>query len=228
MNFFITLVNKGINILKYPIAVLALLLSVELFHILYSVVISIYTNPLFYKYFFIGMGIYLLFWLIFFNKNSYWFLTVEHELTHIIFALLTFHKVIDFQASSWRGGYTMFLGNGNWLIFIAPYFFPTFSMIIILFIYFSQPQFYPLLVALLGYSMVYHVHSTYIETSFHQPDIQEVGLPFAFMFLPSANLFAMIGILSAIPNDGIDFFGIIQYLYDYGIGLFFLVYNMFF
>ena len=223
MNFFIILLNKTINLLKYPIALLALFLTIELLQILYTIMATLFQDYLLYKYFFMGIGSYLFLWiLLLYNKKSYWFLTIEHELTHALFALVTFHKIVDFKASETMGGYTQFsgVGGGNWLITIAPYFFPTFSMIIIGFIYFSQSQFYPLLVAILGYSMVYHIHSTYLETSFQQPDIKEVGLPFAFMFLPSANLFALIGIFSAIPNDGIDFFGIVMYLYRHENWLF--------
>lgn len=219
MNLLIILLNKGINVLKYPIALVLAFLTLELFKILYEIIEIIYHQQIFYKYLLIGMGTYFVLWIIIFsNKKGNWFLTIEHELTHTLFALLTLHKIVDFKATDSLGGHMQFsgVGGGNWLITIAPYFFPTFSMIIIGFIYLAQSQYYPMLITLLGYSIVYHIHSTYIETSIHQPDIQEVGLTFSFLFLPAANLFSLIGILAAIPNDKIDFMRISEHLYHYG------------
>ncbi len=194
------------------------MLTYELSIILYEITETIYTHQTFYKHLFIGMGSYIFLWIfIFSNIRGNWFLTIEHELTHTIFALLTFHKIVDFKASDSWGGYMQFsgAGRGNWLITIAPYFFPTFSMIVILFIYLSQPKYHYILVGILGYSIIYHIHSTWNETSLKQPDIQEVGLPFALLFLPSANLLALIGILSAIPYDGINFSDILNRIYQY-------------
>ena len=202
------------------IAILLGLLTYKLSIILYEIIETIYTHQNFYKHLFIGMGSYLFLWIFIFNNiRGNWFLTIEHELTHTIFALLTFHKIIDFKASNSGGGYMQFsgVGRGNWLITIAPYFFPTFSMIVILFIYISQPQYHYILVGILGYSTIYHIHSTWSETSLNQPDIQEVGIPFAILFLPSANLLAIIAILSAIPYDGIIFSDILNRIYQYSL-----------
>lgn len=50
--------------------------------------------------------------------------TFEHELTHILFALLTFHPVSGMNVNDYGGGNMTFRGKGNWLIALAPYFFP--------------------------------------------------------------------------------------------------------
>jgi len=218
MSLFIIWVNQIINILKYPIAVLFFLLTFQLFDILYNMVEVIYYHYIYYKPLLIGMGSYFVLWLfVFRNIRGNWFLTIEHELTHTLFALLTFHKIVDFKASNSSGGYMQYsgVGNGNWLITIAPYFFPTFSMIVIGFLYFAQSQYYFYITILLGYSISYHIHSTWTETDNNQPDIQEVGLTFAWLFLPSANMLALITIISAIPYDRFDFIDIIHKLYNY-------------
>lgn len=218
MNFFIVLFNRIINILKYPIAMLFALLTYELLMMLVEVIEIIYNYKTFYKPLFIGMGVYFVLWFILFNnRQGNWFLTIEHEFTHTLFALLTFHKIVDFKATDNMGGHMQYsgVGGGNWLITIAPYFFPTFSMFIVGLIYFSKSQYYPVLTMLLGYSIVYHIHSTYKETSSQQPDIQEVGVPFALLFLPSANIFSLITLLSFIPNDRIYFWRLSEHLSDY-------------
>ena len=62
---------------------------------------------------------------------------------------------------------------------------------------------------------MYHLHNTWHEIAPLQSDIQEVGLFFSWLFLPSANLFALIVILSAVPNDDIELLYFVNYLYDY-------------
>ncbi len=42
------------------------------------------------------MGAYIVIWQVLFkNIGNGWFATLEHELTHIIFAIVTFHKITD-------------------------------------------------------------------------------------------------------------------------------------
>ena len=55
---------------------------------------------------------------------------LAHEFTHAFFALLTFHKVkgINLNPDD-SGGSMSFEGEGNWLIVVAPYFFPLFGVI---------------------------------------------------------------------------------------------------
>jgi len=217
MDFLIIIFNRSINFLKYPIALTFTFLTLEFVNVLFSIFIEIYQDFMIYQNFFMGMGAYIIGTILFKTQKGNWFLTIEHELTHTLFALLTFHKIIDFKASDKHGGYMQYsgVGGGNWLITIAPYFFPTFSMFIIVFIYFFEPKFYSFLVMLLGYSTLYHIHSTYYETTLSQPDIKEVGLIFSFLFLPGANLLVLIGIFSAIPEDNIDFFVITNHFYQY-------------
>jgi len=219
MGIFITLLNRIINFLKYPIAILFFLLTIQIFFILFSITDKIlshhYDN---YIALYQGVGLYILIYFFIFRKMAgSWFFILEHELTHTLFALLTLHKIHDFRVHSHFGGFVAYDvrdSGGNWLITIAPYFFPTLSMIIIGFIHLSQPQYYTPLIMLLGYSMAYHIHSTIYEVSSNQPDIAKVGKFFAWLFLPSANMLAIIGILASIPDDKIKFLPILEHLYN--------------
>ncbi len=50
-----------------------------------------------------GMGAYIVIWQVLFkNIGNGWFATLEHELTHIIFAIVTFHKITDIRVSFTR------------------------------------------------------------------------------------------------------------------------------
>ena len=60
---------------------------------------------------------------------------LAHELTHAFWAIVTFHKVknINIKQDD-TGGSMSFEGEGNWLIIIAPYFFPLYCFGFMVFI----------------------------------------------------------------------------------------------
>ena len=68
---------------------------------------------------------YVVVWWCFFRRSRFTLiLTLEHEITHALFAIVTFHRVTGLRATAFRGGQVRFVGEGNWLITVAPYFFP--------------------------------------------------------------------------------------------------------
>lgn len=142
---------------------------------------------------FLGGGLtYILFKILASSNMNMSMLTLAHELTHAFFALLTFHRVsgirINYDDS---GGSMRFKGRGNWLIVIAPYFFPLFLFSIMLGItFFSDRIPNTLLVnGVLGYFFAYHLESIVLQIHGDQPDFKLVGFPFCILFLPGANLF---------------------------------------
>ncbi|HIF35026.1 MAG TPA: hypothetical protein EYG57_09020 [Planctomycetes bacterium] len=131
------------------------------------------------------------------------FSTLEHELTHGLVATLTFHRVLSIR-STWRsGGHITIEGQGNWWITLSPYFLPTVSLLLLPMIVISPWPVRWGVLGLQGVSWAYHVWSTIRETHRHQSDIKKVGWLFAFIFLPTANLVTMMGVL-AFASDGIE------------------------
>lgn len=129
---------------------------------------------------------------------------LAHELTHAFFALLTFHKVngIKINADD-SGGNMSFEGEGNWLIIIAPYFFPLFGLIAMIAISVYQ-GFAPmniLICMIFGYIIGYHVDTVCSQIHEKQTDLPKVGYPFCAVFLPPANLW-MIGWMMAFNSRG--------------------------
>ena len=139
---------------------------------------------------------------------------LAHEFTHIFFALLTFHKVVHVHLNMDESGGAMgFKGKGNWLIVVGPYFFPLFLFFVMLGItFFSDrlPDGY-WVNGFLGYLFVYHAESIITETHPEQPDFKEVGFPFCWMFLPSANLFVC-SVILAFNNGG--WANVLKYLHS--------------
>ena len=155
--------------------------------------------------FILGAGGYVLVWLALFRRHfaGSFFSTLEHELTHAVVALATFHPVSSTRATWNDGGSMSYSGGDNWLITIAPYFLPTLSigLIIGLYGFLDSDTSWP--AAVLGVTIAYHVTSTWLETHAQQTALQEVGFPFAFLFLPTANLLCY-GLLITFSRKGLS------------------------
>ena len=184
------LIDRLINVLKWPIALLTLFLlpaiglttANEITKLSSTVLIPFIT----------GMAAYFILWKLLFTRRLWgsWLPTFEHELTHTLFALITLHKVTGFHTSYEKGGHVRYIGGlGNWLITIAPYFFPTFVVLLLLMDYYFPLLQRDLFILLLGFVVSFHLISTLTETNTQQPDLTKVGLFFSWCFLPGANLF---------------------------------------
>ena len=95
-------------------------------------------------------------------------------------------------------------GKGNWLISLAPYFFPTLTVPIVIYllvVHGATPEWVD---TLLGATMAYHITSTWRETHRGQTDLKKVGFIFAFLFLPAANL-AFLGAVLAFAHGGLEY-----------------------
>ena len=129
-----------------------------------------------------------------------------HEMTHAFFAWITFHKVKGiYIEKDDSGGAMSFEGEGNWLIIIAPYFFPLFGFIYMLIATFYM-RFAPynlFLSGFLGYLIGYHLDAVGSQINEKQTDLPKVSYKFCAMFLPSANLWA-IGSMLAFNSKGWD------------------------
>ena len=129
---------------------------------------------------------------------------MEHELTHMLFAILTGHKPVDLEVNQNKGGYLAFQGESNWLIALAPYFFPTFAVVIMLasLVYMGMGKPLPdIYWAVFGTMCGYHLVSTILEIHPKQTDFKSAGYVFTIAFLPGINL-VVYGILLAYACAG--------------------------
>ncbi|MDE0896383.1 MAG: M50 family metallopeptidase, partial [Planctomycetota bacterium] len=153
--------------------------------------------------FILGFAGYVLGWWLLFRRRGWGsaLSTLEHELTHALFALLTFHRVKSIKTTWRQGGAMQFEGGGNWLILIAPYFVPTLSLAVLAVMFILDDGGARWLHIGLGATVSYHATSTWRETHREQTDLQEVGFLFAFLFLPAANVLCY-GLILAIVAEG--------------------------
>lgn len=129
---------------------------------------------------------------------------IAHEFTHVFFAYLTGHKVthVSIEGDN-SGGHMEFKGKGNWLIIIAPYFFPVFCLfcMIGIWIYTWFAPMNLILNGVLGYFLGYHIDTVASQIHEKQTDLPKVGYKFCIMFLPGANLW-VIGSILAFNSRG--------------------------
>jgi branched-subunit amino acid transport protein AzlD len=136
----------------------------------------------------IGFTAYMALWFLIFKRKEVgsYFSTLEHELTHAIFAILTGHAIQRIRVTAHEGGEIVYKGKGNWLITIAPYFFPTVTVLLLSIRLFIEQNYW--LEMGIGASIAFHITSSYVETHGAQSDLKQAGKFFAFCFLPTANV----------------------------------------
>ena len=121
------------------------------------------------------------------NRVLMWLWTFEHEASHAVFAWMTGHRVTHFRVRA-GSGLVKYRGHGNWLIHVAPYFFPLgllFVLGILLGMDLAQTRWGLLLIGFVLASTILHmVHEFHRD----QPDLHEVGFAFAYFFIPAGNL----------------------------------------
>jgi hypothetical protein len=199
-------VDRILERLKWPSAFVALLATPLLLWSLVCLASDIVATPTFSLLpFAVGGLSFALVWRrwLGIGRLGAFVVTLEHEATHAIFALLTGHRIVGFRASLSRGGAVRFAGKGNWIITAAPYFFPTAAIILFLLAYFLPFASLPWQSFMLGVALAYHVISTRRETHRDQSDLKALGTTFCWMFLPAANL-AVVGLLVSFAHGGTE------------------------
>jgi hypothetical protein len=128
--------------------------------------------------------------------------TLEHELTHLIVGLLFLKIPVGLRVSAHEGGEVRQIGFGStgqtWVA-LAPYFFPTISLFVLIIAYFIDLNTKTLL-AVLGWTTAFHLVTNWGETSFRQPDLQKAGILKTLLILPVMNLISYGSILAFVAG----------------------------
>lgn len=203
-----SLIDRGVELFKWPIAVYML---VSLPALLESIDFFSFAN---FKFLALGAGFFMFYIGRTMSDASVRtsMQVIAHELTHSFFALLTLHKVKHITLNpDDTGGEMGFEGKGNWLIIIAPYFFPLFGLCYMIFMTFMPENL--IFNGIFGYFLGYHTDTVCSQIHPKQTDLPKVGYPFCFLFLPGANCW-IIGFFLAFNSKGWEgfslYFGLIN------------------
>jgi hypothetical protein len=114
-----------------------------------------------------------------------------HEMTHAITGLLMGAKVSRMKVG--RDGGHVELSKSNFVIALAPYFFPFYTGLVIAFWYglgliWNMDSLEAVWLGLVGLTWGFHVTYTVYMLSQHQPDVQENGRLFSYTVIYLANL----------------------------------------
>lgn len=119
--------------------------------------------------------------------------TLEHELTHAIVALLFFRRVVDFKVTRYDGGHVQHQGAfggffGNEMIGLAPYFLPTFALMLAMLLPLAPSGWTPWGIGSAGLLLAYHFFSTVRETRPDQTDIRSRGIVYSAVLVASVTV----------------------------------------
>lgn len=160
--------------------------------------------------FWLGVGVYLLFQMIFFKPMATY--VFGHELTHAIAGILSGAQIKKFKVSKKGGSVT--LNKDNIFITLSPYFFPLYSVIIIV-IYFALAWFidktkiYSWFLFFSGAALAFHYALTFYAIKIGQEDMRVYGNFFSLIFVCFVNIIMVVFVLAWIFPDTInvkDFF----------------------
>lgn len=117
-----------------------------------------------------------------------------HELSHAIAGLLMGAKVGKMKVG--REGGHVELSKSNFVIALAPYFFPFYTALVIglwygLGFFWDVSAYEPFWLMLVGLTWGFHVTFTIYMLSQHQPDVHEHGRIFSYTIIYLANLFVV-------------------------------------
>jgi hypothetical protein len=130
-------------------------------------------------------------------------------LTHLLVGLLFLKIPVGIRVSAHEGGEVRQIGlgtTGQTWIALAPYFFPTVSLAVVVLAYLFglETRF---LLGFLGWTTVFHLVSNWGETSFRQPDLQKAGILKTILILPVMNLICYGAVLAYIGGGAKGFGG---------------------
>jgi len=116
---------------------------------------------------------------------------LAHELTHALWGAMMGAKIFRMKISKQSGSVTM--SKSNFLITLAPYFFPLYTVLIIagyyiLSIFHDVGAYYLFWLGLVGFTWGFHFTFTISTLMQHQNDIREYGAVFSYAFIYLLNI----------------------------------------
>ncbi|MFH1288996.1 MAG: hypothetical protein ABII25_09935 [bacterium] len=171
--------------------------------------VSILTKE--HYYFLAGFGGYFLIHILLYKPLSMY--VFGHELTHVLWTYVFGGNVKSMRVSS-RGGRVV-VTKSNFLINLAPYFFPIYTFFVFLIYWFFSFMFYAekyfiVFLFLIGFSLAFHLALTFFAIRQRQSDIYEVGYVFSLSFIYVVNIFIIMLILKMIFPSEIKYMDFIE------------------
>lgn len=148
-------------------------------------------------FFMIGFVVYLVVHILFYKPV--FIHVMAHELTHALWAFLFGGKTKKLEVSS--GGGRVLISKSNFLITLAPYFFPLYTFLFSIVFAIAQDRYRPYVAFFVGASLSFHLALTLYSLRSSQSDLREDSdVFFSLSFVTFMNLIVMAAILSLISD----------------------------
>ncbi len=195
-------INWFLKIIKYPLATLCAFFCFPLFKALLSFISHTFSVDLAVYFLLPVIGTVFL-WSLVPGLSGSALTIFGHEATHMLAAILTFHKPKGMSIEQDKGGSFTYEGKGNWLITIAPYFFPTFPLLWMLIdlLLGRHGQFEQWYIIGFGVIVGFHIAANFTQIHSEQTDFKKAGYLFSMLFIPGSNLL-LIGYLWGFALKG--------------------------
>lgn len=178
---------------------------------LFKIVIQTISHIKLYQYAGIGVALYVVMFFVLGKKIISGFDTFVHELAHAIVATMLFRKVQSFWVTAREGGEIRYSGNSSFIITLAPYSFPFFTLFFIFIKYFIDSNYIWIFDILIGLTFAFHYHSYYLQTRVHQTDLKKYGYVFSYIYIFTVNFFVIAVVLLSFR---MSLFGTLKYFFS--------------
>jgi hypothetical protein len=200
------------KILKLILIGMLFLLSIGYMTAIFDLSLPLLEFPVSLKLFGYGSAAFVLFWLLFRKRFMYTFAVFEHELTHVLVAKLFLLKTLHFQVSPRKHveGQVVVGVQGRGIVTrtisvffsLAPYYIPTLTLLVFAIYPVLSQRMYPVFFFIVGFTLTYHLLTTFLEFGFHQADIQRHGEYFSTAFILLGNILFVGLVLSVVAHEG--------------------------
>ena len=136
-----------------------------------------------------------------------------HELTHALWGLLFGARPSDVRVSA--SGGSVRLTKTNFIITLAPYFFPFYTFVVIVaalvtYAFLRPLPYLPLWLFLIGFTWAFHVLFTLETLTQRQPDVKLYGRIFSWTFIFIVNVaIVLLWLVAATPLTFVDLGGML-------------------
>ena len=158
----------------------------------------------------LGVLAFTILWIFYLSKRGFFWSTLEHELTHALFATLFFKKIHSISASRRKGG-VISIEGGNTVIALSPYIFPLAPSVILLFLFLLPARFELYMFFLLGFAYQFHLINLAKEFHLGQSDLQKSGTFFSVIIILFFNIVYLGLMISALEGKFSSFY---QFIWD--------------
>ncbi len=189
------------RIIALPLTILTIIICVPATLAFTDILKNLTINSRIELGFFIGFAVYLVIHIVFYKPV--FIHVMAHELTHIFWAFLFGGKAKKLEVSA--SGGRVLINRTNFVITLAPYFFPLYTFIFLAVYIIAKEQYLPYIAFLIGASLSFHIALTLFSMKSAQSDFHEdSNIFFSLSFVHLMNII-VIALIFSILSEKVAF-----------------------